>query len=63
MASEEHHRPMWDAWLAVLLIIAGFIVAGLGLIAGSIVTIIVGAVVAVVGGVFGLARGIMERVE
>jgi hypothetical protein len=51
------------SWVAVAAIIIGFIIGGLGLVASSWLIFWIGAAVAVVGGIFGLATGIMSDVH
>ena len=54
-------RP--TSWLAVLGIILGFIVGGVGVAATTLWVVILGAVIIVVAGIFGLATGIMDDVH
>jgi membrane protein YdbS with pleckstrin-like domain len=55
-------RP--TSWIAVALVILGFIIAGLGLIFDGLgVVWWIGVGVAVAGGVFGAVTGIMEDVH
>ena len=57
----DHNTGRLSSWIAVMVIVAGFIVGGLGLIFGpSWVTFWVGVGIVVVGGIYALAVGIME---
>jgi 4-hydroxybenzoate polyprenyltransferase len=57
----DHNTGRLTSWIAVMVIVAGFIVGGLGLILGpSWVMFWVGVGIVVVGGIYALAVGIME---
>lgn len=57
----EHNTGRLSSWLAVAVIVVGFIVGGLGLILGPAWLLFwVGVGIVVVGGIYGLAVGIME---
>lgn len=57
----EHMTGRPTSWAAVAVIVVGFIVGGLGLILGPSWPLFwVGSGAIVVGGVFGLASGIMN---
>lgn len=57
----EHNTGRPTSWAAVLVIVVGFVVGGLGLILGpNWVMFWVGAGIAAVGGLYALAVGIME---
>lgn len=57
----EHKAGRVTSWIAVAVIIAGFIVSGLGLILGPTWLMFwVGVGIVVLGGVYALAVGIME---
>lgn len=59
--TEGHNTGRRTSWLAVTVVIIGFVVGGLGLILGpSWILFWVGVGIAAVGGVYGLATGIME---
>lgn len=60
---EASTRGRPTSWVAVAVIILGFIIGGLGLVFGSWLAFWLGAVVAVLGGVFGAVTGIMEDVH
>jgi hypothetical protein len=62
-AAEDHghNTGRFTSWLAVAIMIAGFIVGGLGLILGPNWPLFwAGVGVIAVGGIYGLASGIME---
>jgi hypothetical protein len=57
----EHNIGRMTSWAAVAVILAGFIVGGLGLVFGpNWVMFWVGVGVVVVGGIYALAVGIMD---
>lgn len=57
----EHNIGRMTSWVAVAVILAGFIVGGLGLVFGpNWVMFWVGVGVVVVGGIYALAVGIMD---
>ena len=57
----EHMTGRTTSWVAVLVIVIGFIVGGIGLIVGPSWPLFwVGAGVAIIGGIFALATGIMD---
>jgi membrane-bound ClpP family serine protease len=58
MASEHSHKV--TSWVTVMIIVVGCVLLGLALPLSSLVLGIVGAVVVVVGGVFGLMTGLMD---
>ena len=59
--AEGHNSGRMSSWLAVIVMIIGFVVGGLGLILGpSWILFWVGVGITAVGGVYGLATGIME---
>ena len=56
-----HNTGRMTSWIAVLVIIIGFIVGGLGLILGpEWIMFWVGVGIVVVGGIYAFAVGIME---
>jgi hypothetical protein len=62
MAEGSHHsRP--TSWAAVIVMILGFVIGGLGLILGEWWMFWLGGAVVVAGGIFGLANGIMNDVH
>jgi hypothetical protein len=62
VASETgHHKANTGSWLAVLLMIAGFVVGAVALPLASVPLWIVTAVLIVGGAVVGLASRIMEQ--
>jgi hypothetical protein len=57
----QGQRGRRSSWLAVVTIILGFAVGGVGMVLGpAIWVMVVGAVVIAAGGVLGLASGIMN---
>lgn len=57
----EHNTGRLTSWIAVIVIVAGFVVGGLGLIFGpNWLVFWVGVGIVVVGGIYALAVGIME---
>lgn len=57
----DHNTGRPASWIAVIVIVVGFLVGGAGLIFGpSWVTFWVGVGIAIVGGIYALAVGIME---
>jgi hypothetical protein len=56
-------RGRASSWIAVAVMIVAFAAAGLGLVLGQLWLLIAGAVVFVIGGLFGLATGIMSDVH
>lgn len=59
--TEGHNTGRPTSWLAVTVVIIGFVVGGLGLILGpSWLLFWVGVGITAVGGSYGLATGIME---
>jgi hypothetical protein len=60
---EASPRGRPTSWIAAAVVIAGFIIAGLGLVFTSWLVFWLGAAVVVLGGVFGAATGIMNDVH
>ncbi|MDP9395594.1 MAG: hypothetical protein M3Q27_15655 [Actinomycetota bacterium] len=60
---EGSTRGRATSWIAVVVIIAGFILGGVGIIVASAWLAWLGVIVIVVGGIFGLATGIMKDVH
>jgi len=59
--AEKHSTGRVTSWIAVTVIVIGFIVGGFGLILGpSWVLFWVGVGIVVAGGIYALAVGIME---
>lgn len=59
--AEGHNTGRLTSWVAVTVVVIGFAVGGLGLVLGpSWILFWVGVGITVVGGVYGLAMGIME---
>jgi hypothetical protein len=57
----EGSRGRTISWVAVAVVVGGFALGGFGLVLGPIWELfIVGAVITVLGGVFGMATGIMN---
>ncbi|SNQ50873.1 conserved hypothetical protein [Frankia canadensis] len=61
MAETGHHKANTGSWLAVLLIIAGFVVGAIALPLASTALWIVTAVLVVGGAAIALASRIMEQ--
>jgi fatty acid desaturase len=57
----EHHRASKGAWIAVLLIVAGFAIGAFALPLDSVVLWIVTGVLLVLGGIMALASRLMEQ--
>lgn len=58
---DKHHLGRVTSWLAVIVVIVGFVVGGLGLVLGpQWVLFWIGVGVIGVGGIWALASGIME---
>lgn len=59
--AEGHQSGRLTSWVAVAVMVIGFVVGGLGLVLGpSWLLFWVGVGITGVGGIFGLATGIME---
>lgn len=59
--AEGHHTGRMSSWVAVGVIVIGFVVGGIGLVLGpSWILFWVGVGIACLGGGYGLASGIME---
>ncbi len=63
MSSGQESRGSAAVWAAVLIIVAGFVVGGIGLIVGGWWLFYVGVAVVVVGGVTARLADIMSHVE
>jgi uncharacterized membrane protein len=61
--SHEVHKAKTISWLVVLVIIIGSVVGTVGVCVASWTLGIIGAAIMVVGGIVGLAAGIMEDVD
>ena len=62
-AVEEAHHSKLTSWIAVWVMVAGFVLGGVGLVFGNWWLFWAGAVVVVVGGIFGLVNGILQDVH
>jgi hypothetical protein len=62
MAEETGHQTgKLTSWIAVLIMVLGFVIFGLGLVLGPIWALFwIGVAVVAGGGIYGLAVGIME---
>jgi len=60
-SDHAHNTGRFTSWLAVAIMVVGFIVGGIGLILGPTwVLFWIGLIVIAAGGIYGLASGIME---
>ncbi|MGH3504349.1 MAG: HGxxPAAW family protein, partial [Nocardioidaceae bacterium] len=63
MADEGHTRGRPGSWVAVVVILVGFVLGGVGLIIGQWWMFWVAVGIVVVGGIFGLVADIFTDVE
>lgn len=61
MAEDGHNTGRLTSWIAVAIMVVGFVIFGLALVLGPVWAVFwVGLAVTAAGGIYGLAVGIME---
>ncbi len=58
---DDNHAGTPAAWIAVAVIVIGFIVGGAALIAASVPTFFIGVALIAVGAIFGKVTAVMAR--
>jgi hypothetical protein len=61
--AEGNPRGKPASWVAVTLMVLGFVIGGVGLVIGNWVLFWVGGGIVLVGGIVGLATGILDDVH